>query len=83
MSNNTITLKLNIADITNENGESYIGYGFTAYRTSDDEEIFKIEDLSADKSEVENLISLIIDNDISVSHFENIIDDFLFDSALS
>lgn len=75
MSSGPITLVLNNVDVTNENGENYTGYGFTAYR-KEDEEIFKIEDLSPDKNEVEELINLIIDNDISVTHFEDLIQDF-------
>lgn len=75
MSSGSITLVLNNVDITNENGDNYTGYGFTAYRRLD-EEVFKIEDLSPDRKEVEDLIALIIDNDISVTHFEDLIQDF-------
>jgi len=76
MSEKCIKLVLNEREVTNENGCSYIGYGFTAYRESDDAEVFKIEDLSVERGEVEKLITLIVDNDVSVTHFEELIEDF-------
>ena len=48
------------------------GYGFTAYRKSDDAEVFRIDDLSVERGEVENLITMIVDNDVSVTHFEEV-----------
>ncbi len=76
METKTMKLELKITDVTNENGESYIGYGFGAYRKTDNEEVFCIEDLSPVKEDVENLIKLIADNDVSHLHFEDLIDDF-------
>ncbi len=76
METKTMTLVLKTTDVTNENGESYTGYGFGAYRKTDNEEVFCIEDLSPVKEDVENLIKLIADNDVSHLHFEDIIDDF-------
>ena len=76
MSEKSIKLKLNEREVTNEDGCSYTGYGFTAYRKSDDAEVFRIDDLSVERGEVENLITMIVDNDVSVTHFEEVIEDF-------
>lgn len=71
-----LKLVLNSGEFTNENGETYIGYGFTAYRTQPVSEVFSIEDLSVDAQEVLNLIQLISDNDVSIEHFQDLIEDF-------
>lgn len=73
---NNFKLVLNAGHFTTEDGDSYIGYGFTAYRTDPLQEIYSIEDLSTDRTEIENLIRLILDNDVSVTHFQDLIDDF-------
>ena len=71
-----IRLILNAGQFTNENDETYIGYGFTAYRGTPEQELFSIEDLSVDPAEVQELIDLILDNDVSPAHFEDLIEDF-------
>ena len=74
--NHTLKLVMNSKEVCNEDGETYIGYGFTAYRTNPLTEIFSIEDLSVDPDEIRNLIGLIVDNDVSVAHFQELIEDF-------
>ena len=71
-----LKLVMNSGHFTNENGEQYIGYGFTAYRTDPLREVFSIEDLSVDANEIRELMRLILDNDVSVTHFADLIDDF-------
>jgi hypothetical protein len=74
---NDLKLVLNSGSFTNENGETYVGYGFTAYRTDPLREIYSIRDLSVDADEIRELIRLILDNDVSVTHFQDLIEDFL------
>ncbi len=74
---NDLKLVLNSGSFTNENGETYVGYGFTAYRTDPLREIYTIRDLSVDADEIRELIRLILDNDVSVTHFQDLIEDFL------
>ena len=38
-----LRLVLNTGEYTNENGDTYIGYGFTAYRTDSRREIYKVD----------------------------------------
>ena len=71
-----LRLVLNTGEYTNENGDTYIGYGFTAYRTDSRREIYKVEDLSVDADEICSLIHLIEDNNVSAVHFQDMIDDF-------
>lgn len=71
-----IKLILNADRIKNENGETYIGYGFTAYCTEPFHKVFSIRDLSVDAAEVLDLMQMILDNDVSVAHFQDLIDDF-------
>lgn len=71
-----LKIVLNSGHFTNENGDSYIGYGFTAYRTDPLREVFSIEDLSVDANEIRELIRLILDNDVSAAHFQDLIEDF-------
>lgn len=72
-----LMLILNSDCLENEDGEQYMGYGFTAFRTDPPREIFSVRDLSADEYEVRELIRLILDNDVSPAHFQDLIDDFL------
>ena len=72
-----LKLVINTKEIIDEDGQSYTGYGFTAYRTDPLTEVFSIEDLSADPKEIKELIRLIQDNDVSVAHFQDMIEDFL------
>ena len=72
-----LKLVLNSGKYTNENGDTYIGYGFTAYRTDPLREVYSIKDLSVDKDEICDLMRLIADNDVSLTHFQDLIDDFL------
>lgn len=72
-----LKIVMNSKEVTNENGDTYIGYGFTAYRTNPLTEVFAIEDLSVDPKEIRKLIDLILDNDVSVTHFQDLIEDFL------
>lgn len=72
-----LKLVLNENEYTNEDGETYVGYGFTAYRTDPLREVFSIEDLSVDADEIRKLMRLILDNDVSIIHFQDVIDDFL------
>ena len=66
-----------IADTyTNENDETYTGYGFTVYRRDSEEILFSISDLSVDPNEVQELIDLILENDVAPEHFEDLIEDF-------
>ena len=71
-----IRIVLNVGTFTNENDETYVGYGFTAYRGDSNEVLFSIDDLSVDANEVQKLIDLIVDNDVSPAHFEDLIEDF-------
>ena len=71
-----LKLVMNSGQYTNENGETYIGYGFTAYRTNPLTEVFSIDDLSVDPEEIRELIRLITDNDVSLEHFQDLIEDF-------
>ena len=71
-----LKLVLNSARYTNENGDSYVGYGFTAFRTDPMREVFSIEDLSVDANEVQALMRMILDNDVDETHFQDLIDDF-------
>ena len=72
-----LKLVLNENEYTNEDGETYVGYGFTAYRTDPLREVFSIEDLSVDADEIRKLMRLILDNDVSIIHIQDVIDDFL------
>lgn len=72
-----IKLVMNSAQFTNDNGDCYTGYGFTAFRTDPLREIYSIRDLSVDSNEIRELMRLILDNDVSVTHFQDLIDDFL------
>lgn len=74
---NDLKLVLNSDSFTNENGETYVGYGFTAYRTDPLREVYSIKDLSVDADEIRELIRLILDNNVSVTHFQDMIEDFL------
>lgn len=74
---NELKLVLNENRYTTEDGDTYIGYGFTAYLTDPLHEVFSIEDLSVDADEVRKLMRMILDNDVSVIHFQDVIDDFL------
>ena len=71
-----LKLELNSGRFTNEDGDSYIGYGFTAYRTNPLRKVFSIEDLSVDENEIRALMRLIAENDVSEKHFPDLIDDF-------
>ena len=72
-----LMLILNSDCLENEDGEQYMGYGFTAFRTDPLREIFSVRDLSVNKNEIQELIRLILDNDVSPAHFQDLIDDFL------
>ena len=72
-----LKIVMNTKQVVNEDGEAYTGYGFTAYRVNPLTEIFSIEDLSADPNEIKQLIEMIQDNDVSVTHFQDLIEDFL------
>ena len=69
-------LELQSGVFVNENEETYIGYGFTAYSPPPERILFAVDDLSVDKNEVLELMRLIVDNDVSLAHFEDMIDDF-------
>ena len=70
-------LVLNENTFTNENGETYTGYGFTAYLDDPPREVYSIKDLSVDADEIRELMRLILDNDVSIMHFPDLIEDFL------
>lgn len=74
----TSRLKLTLTSgrFTNENGETYIGYGFTAYRNDPPREVFRIEDLSVDADKVRELMRLILDNNVDEKHLPDLIEDF-------
>lgn len=71
-----LKLVMNSGRFINENGDSYIGYGFTAYQNDPLREVYSIEDLSVDANEIKELIRLILDNDVSTTHFQDVIEDF-------
>lgn len=71
-----IQLVLHADRFENEDGDTYVGYGFNAYHADTHQEVFSIRDLSVDADEVLELMQTILDNDVSVSHFQDMIDDF-------
>lgn len=71
-----IKLVLDSDRYCNENGETYIGYGFTAYRTHPLREVYSIRDLSTDADEVRDLMQRIVDFDVSLVHFQDLVEDF-------
>ena len=77
---NKLKLVLNSSRYTNEDGETYVGYGFTAYLSDPLREVYSVEDLSVSEEDVRNLMRLILDNDVSPAHFQDLIEDFLYNS---
>lgn len=71
-----LKLVLNSGKYTTEDGDTYTGYGFTAFTSDPPREIFSIEDLSVHEDEVRILMRSILDYDVSVTHFQDLIDDF-------
>ena len=77
METETIVLELLEGEYADEDGNTYSGYGFAAYRQTENVPFYAAEDLSSDREAVEGLIRLLRDEDVSPVHYADVVEDFL------
>ncbi len=70
-------IELLCQDYTTEDGESYTGYGLAVYSVPEHQPLFAAADLSPSRQDVQALIRMLQENDVSAVHFADIVDDFL------
>jgi len=72
-----IRLQLTSQQTTNDSGEAYISYGFTAHDEEANELLFSVDDLSGSENDVTRLIERIRSNDVCPCHYMDVVADFL------